>query len=599
VGGALHGPRPDVEIRFGGKTTVDTTRLEGIPRREDPVLSTRQLLLITAKASGRYGVGVATVVVVEACAALALPALVAQAVDELIEGAPVSMWPLIVALALITAAEAGAMTFERRAEVYGALRLRRILLRHLFALDVATTRTWPVGNLLGRVLQSTTAAASFARAAIGLVVSLLTSAGGVVALVVIDVWLGIAVAVAAPVVVWLFRWLTRQVSSNTGDYQEAFADLATRFGDAVTGARTIRASGTSDREAERVLDVLPRLSAAGTRFWQIQRTAVWRSGLVMPVLQVMVLSVASFRLMSGHLSVGDLLATQAYFVYATGIFRQNTLLSRVARAHGSARRVAEVIAVPAPPQGCAPLPAGDGTVEFRGVSVVHDDRLLLDDVTIRVRSGQTVAIIGGSGSGKTTLAEVAGGLRLPDKGTVLLDGTDITALHTHDLRSAVTYAFERPALLGATVADAIGYSDHPASREQTIAALRAAAAEDFVHRLPQGVDTALSDLRLSGGELQRLGLARTLWRDARLIVLDDATSNVDVVTEERITTALRDAMRTRTRLVVAHRVASARAADLVVWLDNGRVRAVAPHANLASDPDYRAVFTAPDYPAGV
>ncbi|MET1071112.1 MAG: ABC transporter ATP-binding protein [Umezawaea sp.] len=561
--------------------------------------STSRLLLITTRASGRCGVGIAMAAVVEACAALTLPASVARAVDQLIEGAPVSAWPVVVALALITVAEAAAVVFERRAEVRGALRLRRMLLRHLLALDVATTRTWPVGDLLGRVLQSTTAAASFTRAAIGLVVSLLTSVGGVVALVLIDVWLGVAVVVAAPVVVWLFRWLTRQVSSNTEDYQEAFADLSTRFGDAVTGARTIRASGTSDREADRVLDVLPRLSAAGARFWQIQRTAVWRSGIVMPVLQVMVLSVASLRLMSGHLSVGELLATQAYFVYATGLFRQNALLSRVARAHGSARRVAEVLAVPTPPAGCTPLAAGDGTVEFRGVSVVHDDRTLLDEITFRVRGGQTVAIIGGSGSGKTTLAEVAGGLRLPDRGSVLLDGADIAALRPHDLRGAVTYAFERPVLLGTTVADSIGYSDQPASPEQTTVALRAAAAEDFVRRLPQGVDTALSDLRLSGGELQRLGLARALWRDTRLVVLDDATSNVDVVTEERITTALHEAMRTRTRLVVAHRMASAHAADLVVWLDNGRVRAVASHADLASDPDYRAVFTTPEFPAGV
>ncbi|MEU4805680.1 ABC transporter ATP-binding protein [Actinosynnema sp. NPDC023587] len=556
-----------------------------------------RLLLTAGKASGWYGVGIAVAAVVEAGAALTLPAAVARAVDGVIAGAPVSVWPIVVALALVTVAEAAAVVFERRAEARGAWRLRRTVLRHLLALDVAATRRWTTGELLGRVLQSTTAAASVTSAAIGLVVSLLTSLGGVVALVVVDVWLGVAVLAAAPVVLWLFRWLTRQVSANTGDYQDAFADLVTRFGDAVSGARTIRANGTLDRETARVLDVVPRLSAAGTRFWRIQRTAVWRSGLVMPTLQVAVLAVACARLVAGHLSVGELLAVQAYFGYATGLFRQNVLLSRVARAHGSAERVAEVLAEPLPPSGSASLPAGGGAVELTDVGVVRGGRVLLDRITLRVRAGQTVAIVGGTGSGKSTLAEVAGGLSHPDTGRVLLDGADLAALRVSELRAAVTYAFERPALLGATVADAIGYSDRPASSARVTAALRAAVAEDFVRRLPLGADTPLGDLRLSGGELQRLGLARALWRDARLVVLDDATSNVDVVTEERITTALGAAMRTRTRLVVAHRIATARAADLVIWLEGGRVRATAPHADLAVDPDYLAVFTAPDLAA--
>ncbi|MBM7814744.1 ABC transporter ATP-binding protein [Saccharothrix algeriensis] len=556
-----------------------------------------RLLLTATRASGWHGAGIAVAALVEAGAALALPAVVARVVDGAIAGTPAPVWPVVVALALVTAAEAAAVGFERRAGVLGAVRLRRGLLRHLLALDVATARTWSTGDLLGRVLQSTTAAASATSAAIGLVVSLLTSLGGVVALVLVDGWLGVAVLAAAPVVLWLFRWLTRQVSANTGDYQDAFADLVTRFGDAVDGARTIRASGTLERETARVLDVVPRLGAAGARFWRIQRTAVWRSGLVMPALQVLVLAVGCARLVSGHLSVGELLAVQAYFGYATGLFRQNALLSRVARALGSAERVAGVLAESLPPAGRATLPAGGGAVELDDVGVVRGGRVLLDGVTLRIRPGQTVAVVGGTGSGKSTLAEVVGGLSRPGTGRVRLDGVDLAELSGPELRAAVTYAFERPVLLGATVADAIGYCDRPASAADVTAALRAAAAEDFVRRLPLGADTPLGDLRLSGGELQRLGLARALWREARLVVLDDATSSVDVVTEERITAALGAAMRTGTRLVVAHRVATARAADLVVWLAGGRVRAVAPHADLAADPDYRAVFTAPDLAA--
>jgi ATP-binding cassette subfamily B protein len=158
------------------------------------------------------------------------------------------------------------------------------------------------------------------------------------------------------------------------------------------------------------------------------------------------------------------------------------------------------------------------------------------------------------------------------------------------LRREVGVAFERPVLVGATVADAVGLAHDRPGDAAVAGALRAACADKFVSRLPRGAATPLAEAPLSGGEMQRLGLARA-WHARRLLVLDDATSNLDTATEAEILRLLTGGS-WRTHLIVAHRAATAAQCATVVWLDGGRVRAVAPHQRLWTDPDYRAIFGA-------
>ncbi|HEX2301868.1 MAG TPA: ABC transporter ATP-binding protein, partial [Pseudonocardiaceae bacterium] len=232
------------------------------------------------------------------------------------------------------------------------------------------------------------------------------------------------------------------------------------------------------------------------------------------------------------------------------------------------------------------LPAGPGLLEFRQVSVRADGVTLLDQVDLVVPGGSAVALVGRSGAGKSVLAAVAARLRDPDEGQVLLDGVPLGELSHQALRSAVSCAFERPALVGGTVADAIGMG---LDIDRVRTAAHATHAHEFVSRLPQGYDTMLADAPMSGGEAQRLGLARA-WHAQRLLVLDDATSSLDMVTEMQISRTLTTDHGRRTRLIVTHRVSTAARADLVVWLENGRVRAVGSHQHLWEDPAFREVF---------
>jgi ATP-binding cassette subfamily B protein len=190
-------------------------------------------------------------------------------------------------------------------------------------------------------------------------------------------------------------------------------------------------------------------------------------------------------------------------------------------------------------------------------------------------------------------------LRDPDEGEVRLDGVPVSAVDLAALRRTVTYAFERPALLGSTVQDTIAYGCPDATRAQVVAAAAAAQADRFVRLLPDGYDTPLARAPMSGGELQRIGLARAILTGARVVVLDDATSSLDTATELRVAEALEQVLAGRTALIVAHRAATAARADLVAWLDDGRIRALAPHATLWTDPAYRAVFAAAEETAEV
>jgi ATP-binding cassette subfamily B protein len=250
--------------------------------------------------------------------------------------------------------------------------------------------------------------------------------------------------------------------------------------------------------------------------------------------------------------------------------------------------VAEVLDADPVRYGGRDLPDGPGRLELRGVTVRAGGALLLDAVDLVIPGGASVAVVGPSGAGKSVLAALAARLRDPDRGEVLLDGVPLTDLSHAALRAAVGCAFERPVLVGATIADAIG---HRLDRERMQAAARATHAHEFISRLPRSYGTPLAAAPLSGGEAQRLGLARA-WHAGRLLVLDDATSSLDMVTEMQIGRTLTDDNGGRTRLIITHRAATAARADLVVWLRAGRVVAVEPHARLWRQPAYREIFAA-------
>jgi ATP-binding cassette subfamily B protein len=532
---------------------------------------------------------------VQALAGLAVPPLLAGAVDAALRGSGAGREAVRLGAVLLAggACEVAAALLAATCAARTAAWLRKRLVDRLLA--AGPRSRVPHGEAVTQLAQAAVQAAELPTAASLWGVSTLGSAAAAVMLWLTDWRVGLAFTAGVPVAVLLARRFMSGSAEAQQRYLAAQGRIATRLLAALGGAHTIRASGTLAAETRRVLEPLAEVSAAGHGLWGLQRRVVWRFGLLLPAVEVAVLAVAGAGVAAQRISPGGLLAVAGYLAIATRAVEQIDSLFSFAQARAGAARVAGTLDVPVPEGGDAlPGVPGRGALRFRGVVVRNGGDAVLDGVDLDLPAGASVALVGRSGGGKTLLASLVGRLRDPDEGEVLLDGVPVAALPLAELRARVAYAFERPVLVGATVAQAVSYGlpDAPGTRAAVERAARAAHADGFVRRLPLGYDTPLARAPMSGGERQRLGLARALARPALVHVLDDATSGLDTLTEADVVRSLTRHLDGRTRLVVAHRAGTAAGCDAVAWLDGGRVRAFGPHAELwRTDPDYRAVFS--------
>jgi ATP-binding cassette subfamily B protein len=230
-------------------------------------------------------------------------------------------------------------------------------------------------------------------------------------------------------------------------------------------------------------------------------------------------------------------------------------------------------------------------VRFDDVSFRYRDGapLVLDGFSLHLRPGERVAVVGATGSGKSTVGRVLARFYEPEAGTIAIDGHDVRDLTLVSLRASVGIVLDEPFLFSTSVRDNISYARPDAGQDEVEAAARAAQAHGFVSELPEGYDTVVGErgYTLSGGQRQRIALARIILANPRILILDDATSAVDVHVEEAIHEALAGALSDRTTVIVAHRLSSIALADRVVLLDGGRVAASGTHAQLlATEPRY-------------
>lgn len=532
-------------------------------------------------------------------ATLLQPALIAEVINAVTRRAPV-LRP-VAALAIVMAAGiAGTLAadyLDARRETAAVVRHRVRLVAHVLRMSPADDRFAP-GDLVSRLVTDAKAPALLATLGLYTFTTSVTSVGALAGLALIDPWLCLVVLAETLAVGAVVRAFLRRGGQAQRRYQAARGELAMRLLDAHQGIRTIRACGTRDREVRRIITPLAEMRSAGLAIWRSQRDVNWKNGAVAALMRVAMLLVAGLGVLQGQLTAGEMVAALAYGALALGLANSVDMLTVLAQQRAATRRVTEILDSPVlgsadPP---ATLPAhGRGAIRFADVTLRQGDRTVLDAVSFTVPAGTQVAVVGASGTGKSLLVALAARLAEPTSGRIELDGVDVRALDLAALRQAVAYAFESPRLFGPSLRAAIAAGSARAAApgqpdDVAEAAAGLARADGFIRRLPHGYDTPVGEALMSGGELQRVGLARALARPARLLVLDDATSSLDTATEAEVGLAIATAWSGRTALVVAHRARTAAAAQLVAWLDGSRLRALRPHAELWNDPEYRAVF---------
>jgi ATP-binding cassette, subfamily B, bacterial len=518
---------------------------------------------------------------------LAMPFVLGRAVDGIVAGTGSGRWLAaaggLVALGVLADIVSA---FAGTACVAGTTAwLRGRLVRHVLAIGPEGARRFDTGDLVSRVSSNAADAAGAGPSLVSAGMAALPPVGSLIMLGYIDFRVAAAFLAGVALVAVALRAFARRTTAIVTSYQRIQGMIAARLTESLAGARTIAAAGTVEREEARVLERLPELHEQGSRTWALLARTSAQAAVIGPLVLVAVLITGGFALLNGRISAGDLLAASRYAVIGAGLGGLTSLFAGLSRARAAAGRADEVLGMPPVPYGTRSLPPGRGELSFRRVVVRGADAALLDGVTLTVPGGSAVAVVGRSGAGKSVLAALAARLRDPDGGQVLLDGVPLAELRHDELRRAVGCAFEKPVLVGETVAESIRPDVDPLALRGSAHAVH---AHEFVSRLPEGYRTVLADAPMSGGERQRLGLARA-WHAERVLVLDDATSSLDMVTEMQIGQAL-TGTDGRTRLIVTHRVSTAARADLVVWLDRGRVRAAGPHARLWESPEYRGVF---------
>jgi ATP-binding cassette subfamily B multidrug efflux pump len=579
--------------------------------------ATGQLLVFVVRYRGRFAAGLSCVVFTSAVT-LAGPWILKRAIDDLYAGVTDAKLIRYGALILAVTVASGLSRFATRRILMTASRaieydIRNAFYAHLERLPLAFFQATRTGDLMSRATNDLGAVRMMAGPAVMYAASTaLTFIVALAMMAVLNRRLTLIALIPLPVVTLMALYFGRTIHERFEQIQAQLADMSAVTQESLAGVRVVRAYRQEARELERFRIANLEYVARNRGLIRLQGVFYPSMGLFMGLAELLVLWLGGRDVMAGRMTVGELVAFNGYLVMLSWpLIAFGWVTNLLQRGRASWGRMLSVLETPpAIDDGAVTHPdlrPGDleGRIELRDVSFGYGGTPILSGISLSVAPGQTLAIVGPTGSGKSTLLSLIARLHDPPPGRVFVDGIDVRTMPLATLRGAIGYVTQEPFLFSDTIAanvafggpDTASLKPGPTVNEQEsppdegpglspaiLAAAAAACLDRDVRDFPNGYQTRIGErgITLSGGQKQRAAIARAIYRDPRILILDDALSAVDTQTEEDILARLRSVRAGRTTLIVAHRISTVRDADRILVLDGGRIAEDGTHEALVA-----------------
>ncbi|PCF47698.1 ABC transporter ATP-binding protein [Staphylococcus delphini] len=465
--------------------------------------------------------------------------------------------------------------------------IRSLLWGHIIHLKMPFFDKNESGQLMSRLTDDTKVINDFISQKLpGFFPSVITLIGSLIMLFVLDWQMTLLTFITIPIFILVMVPLGKIMQKISTNTQTEIANFSGLLGRVLTEMRLVKVANTEKLELDKAHSNLKKIYDLGLKQAKIAAVVQPISGIIMLITIGIILGFGGMRIASGAISAGTLVAMIFYVLnLSMPLINLSTLVTDYKKAVGASQRIYEILHEPlesiAAPNSQDEIPTGD--LKFDRVYFGYDDTPVLKDVSFNVLRGEVTAFVGPSGSGKSTLFSLIERMYEIDQGGIYYDGTSIDALSLTDWRRKIGYVMQSNAMMNGTIRDNILYGvDREVTEEELIHYAKLANCHEFIMEFEQGYDTIVGErgLKLSGGQRQRIDIARSFVKNPDILLLDEATANLDSESERKIQEALDILMENRTTIVIAHRLSTIKKAGQIIFLDHGEVTGRGRHEEL-------------------